>query len=62
MQFRHPESYRIMSDGRILQDPMGSGVGYVDLGGTIITTKTSYFYKTLKNLLWAEITIRNSIQ
>jgi hypothetical protein len=33
MQFRHPESYRILSDGRILQDPMGSGVGYVDLGG-----------------------------
>jgi hypothetical protein len=32
MQFRHPESYRILSDGRILQDPMGSGVGYVDLG------------------------------
>ena len=31
MQFRHPESYRILSDGRILQDPMGSGVGYVDL-------------------------------
>jgi hypothetical protein len=26
MQFRHPESYRI------LQDPMGSGVGYMDLG------------------------------
>ncbi len=33
MQFRHPESYQILSDGRILQDPMGSGVGYVDLGG-----------------------------
>ncbi len=32
MQFRHPESYRILSDGRILEDPMGSGVGYVDLG------------------------------
>ncbi len=32
MQFRHPEFYRILSDGRILQDPMGSGVGYVDLG------------------------------
>jgi hypothetical protein len=32
MQFRHPESYRILSDGRILQDPMVSGVGYVDLG------------------------------
>ncbi len=32
MQFRHPESYRILSDDRILQDPMGSGVGYVDLG------------------------------
>jgi hypothetical protein len=32
MQFRHPESYRILSDGRILQDHMGSGVGYVDLG------------------------------
>ncbi len=32
MQFRHPESYRILSDGRILQDPMGSGVGYVNLG------------------------------
>ncbi len=32
MQFRHQESYRILSDGRILQDPMGSGVWYVDLG------------------------------
>jgi hypothetical protein len=32
MQFRHPESYRILSDDRILQDPMESGVGYVDLG------------------------------
>ncbi len=32
MQFRHPESYRILSDGQILQDPMESGVGYVDLG------------------------------
>jgi hypothetical protein len=32
MQFRHPESHRILSDGRILQDPMRSGVGYVDLG------------------------------
>jgi hypothetical protein len=32
MQFRHPESYRILLDGRILQDPMGSGIGYVDLG------------------------------
>ncbi len=32
MQFRHLESYRILSDGRILQDPMGSGIGYVDLG------------------------------
>jgi hypothetical protein len=30
MQFRRPESYRI------LQDPMGSGVGYVDLGGFCI--------------------------
>jgi hypothetical protein len=32
MQFRHPESYQIFSDGRILQDSMGPGVGYVDLG------------------------------
>jgi hypothetical protein len=32
MKFRHSESYRILSDGRILQDPMGSGGGYVDLG------------------------------
>jgi hypothetical protein len=32
MQFRHPESYRMLSDGRILQDPMGSDVGYMDLG------------------------------
>ncbi len=39
MQFRHPESYRILSDGRILQDPMGSGVGYVGLG----------FIKNIKN-------------
>jgi hypothetical protein len=35
MQFRHPESYRILSDGRILQDPMGSGIGYVDLGSEL---------------------------
>ncbi len=39
MQFRHPQSYRILSDGRILQDPMGSGVGYVDLGNCL----THYF-------------------
>ncbi len=32
MQVRHPKSYRILSDGRILQDPMGSDVAYVDLG------------------------------
>jgi hypothetical protein len=24
-----------LSDSRILQDPMGSGVGYVDLGNSI---------------------------
>ncbi len=36
MQFLHPESYRILLDDRILQDPMGSGVRYVDLGNDTI--------------------------
>jgi hypothetical protein len=47
MQFRHPESYRILSDGRILQDPMGSDVEYMDLGdGIFLTIVAGYdFFK-----------------
>jgi hypothetical protein len=50
MQFRHSESYRILSDGRILQDPMGSGVGYVDLGavnlqGVYVDSKQNLYVK-----------------
>ena len=49
MQFRHPESYRILSDGRILQDPMGSGVGYVDLGKYLQMRVHSEFWHYFSN-------------
>jgi hypothetical protein len=42
MQFRHPESYRILSDGRILQDPMRYDVGYVDLGNNDFYRKSTF--------------------
>jgi hypothetical protein len=55
MQFRHPESYRILSDGRILQDPMGSGVGYVDVGVRL------YMYKfdPMKKVWWSWATVHS---
>jgi hypothetical protein len=30
--FRNPDSYRISSDGRIRPDPIGSDIGFIDLG------------------------------
>ncbi len=51
MQFRHPESYRILTDGRILQDPMGSDIGSVDLGTSFNINFLNFFKMQKNNIL-----------